>query len=161
MTPEERLAYLLEVVAIPSNRGRLTHSWVAENVSLAAADAVYAAINSVSQPTALRYNVGNGIDTSAELWKAQAEAVAESDESLAPHLESLRDFELIRMPRWQSEGYESEPTLALVEKELIVSSTRSKLTNIAAFLDTVDLSGYTATTLQTAIDSRMASEDGI
>jgi hypothetical protein len=49
------------------------------------------------------------------LWKAQAEAVAESDESLAPHLESLRDFELIRMPRWQSEGYESEPTLAQIE----------------------------------------------
>jgi len=119
MTPEERLAYLLEVVAIPSNRGRLTHSWVAENVSLAAADAVYAAINSVSQPTALRYSVGNGIDTSAALWKQQAEAVAESDESLRPYLESLRDFELIRMPRWQSEGYESEPTLADIEQEFL------------------------------------------
>jgi hypothetical protein len=118
MTPEERLAYLLEVVAIPSNRGRLTHSWVAENVSLAAADAVYAAINSVSQPTALRYNVGNGIDTSAALWKAQAEAVAESDESLAPYLESLRDFELIRMPRWQSEGYDSEPRLEQITREV-------------------------------------------
>jgi hypothetical protein len=115
----------LEVVAIPSNRGRLTHSWVAENVSLAAADAVYAAINSVSQPTALRYNVGNGIDTSAELWKAQAEAVAESDESLAPHLESLRDFELTRMPRWQSEGYESEPTLEQITDELTRDETRN------------------------------------
>ena len=160
MTPQERLDYLLEVAATPSNRGRLTHSWVAENISLEAADGVYAAINAVSQPSALRFVTGNGIDTTAALWKAQAEAVAAANESLAPFLVTLRDFESIYQPRWQTEGYEAEPTLAQVTKELIISAARSKITNIAAFLDTVDLSEFTAESLQAAIDSRMSSENG-
>ena len=123
MTPEQRLAHLLEVAPSPSNRGRLTHAWVSENVSLAVADGVYAAINAVSVPTALRYvtgilGSGQGIDTTAALWKTQAAAVADSDESLAPHLVLLRDFELIYRPRWQTEGYESQPTLESVTAEI-------------------------------------------
>ena len=118
MTPEQRLAHLLEVAPSPSNRGRLTHAWVAENVSLAVADGVYAAVNAESVPTALRYVTGIGIDTMAALWKTQAAAVADSDESLAPHLVLLRDFELIYRPRWQTEGYESQPTLESVTAEI-------------------------------------------
>ena len=118
MTPEQRLAHLLEVAPSPSNRGRLTHAWVTENVSLAVADGVYAAINTVSVPTALRYVTGIGIDTTAALWKTQAAAVADSDESLAPHLILLRDFESVYRPRWQTEGYESQPTLESVTAEI-------------------------------------------
>ena len=118
MTTQERLDYLLETATTPSNRGRLTHTWVAENISLTVADAVYSAVNAVSVPTALRYATGNGIDTSATLWKAQAEAVAASSELLSPHLETLRDFELLSVPRWQVEGYQSEPTLKSVQAEI-------------------------------------------
>ena len=118
MTPEQRLAHLLEVAPSPSNRGRLTHAWVTENVSLAVADGVYEAVNAVSAPTALRYVTGNGINTTAALWKTQAAAVADSDESLAPHLVLLRDFELIYRPRWQTEGYELQPTLESVTAEI-------------------------------------------
>jgi hypothetical protein len=118
MNAEQRLALLLESEAKPSGRGRLTHAWVAENVSLTVADGVYAAINAVSVPTALRYVTGNGIDTAAALWKAQATAVAASSESLAPHLVLLRDFELVYLPRWQIEGYQSAPTLDSVSLEL-------------------------------------------
>jgi hypothetical protein len=117
MTPQERLDYLLEVIAEPSKRGRLTHAWVAENVSLAVADGVYAAINAVSVPTALRYVTGNGIDTTAELWKTQATAVSDAVESLAPFLVLLRDFELSYLPRWQSLGM-SEPTIESVAAEM-------------------------------------------
>jgi hypothetical protein len=136
MTPQERLDYLLEVVIAPSNRGRLTHTWVAENVSLAVADGVYAAINSVSVPSALRYVTGNGIDTSAELWKMQATGVAAVNESLAPYLLLLRDFELIYQPRWQVEGYNEEPTFELIEAELqakaISDWTESKVQQVSA-----------------------------
>ena len=114
MTNDERLAYLLETAPIPSNRGRLTHTWVAENISLAVADAVYGAVNDVSVPTALRYATGNGIDTTADLWKLQAAAVAANNELLSPHLAALKDFEYIYQPRWQTLGYEVAPTLESV-----------------------------------------------
>jgi len=123
MTPQERLDYLLETVSVPSNRGRLTHAWVAENINLNVADGVYNAINDVSQPTALRYATGNGIDTSAELWKMQANAVAVTNGELAPHLELLRDFELDRKSRWQVDGlYGSEPTLEQIESEIAAAA---------------------------------------
>ncbi len=118
MTPQKRLDYLLEVVLVPSNRGRLKHSWVAEHISLAAADAVFAAIDSQSKPTALRFAAGDGIDTAAALWKQQAEAVAAGNPLLAPHLAELRDFELVWRPRWQVEGYQAEPTLASITAEI-------------------------------------------
>lgn len=118
MTPQARLDYLLESIVLPSNRGRLTHAWVAENISLAVADAVYAAINANSVPTALRFVTGDGIDTTATLWKQQATAVAGSNQLLAEHLVTLRDFESISIPRWQSEGYESQPRLGQIIKEL-------------------------------------------
>ena len=162
MTPQERLDYLLEVAATPSNRGRLTHSKVSAEPSLghAIADQVYAAIKAMSEPTSIRYAAGEGIDTTSPAWKQQANHVAEQNELLAPFLVTLRDFESIYQPRWQTEGYEAEPTLEQVTKETITSATRSKLTNIAAWLDTVDLSEFTASTLQAAIDGLMASEDG-
>lgn len=117
-TPEELLDYLRELVTQPSGRGRLTHTWVADHIGLAVADAIYGAVNAVTPPTALRYAVGDGIDTSATLWKMQAEQVAQQVEQLAPHLDLLRDFELIRMPRWQSLGYPIELTIGLIQAEI-------------------------------------------
>lgn len=135
MTPEQRLAYLLEVVSVPSNRGRLTHSWVAENISLAVADAVFAAIDSQSKPTALRFAAGDGIDTAAALWKQQAEAVAAGNPLLAPHLAELRDFELVQRVRWQALGYSQAPTLetitAELEAETLATAARERLARIS------------------------------
>jgi hypothetical protein len=113
LTDSEVLAVMLEVVERPSNRGRLTHEKVSEHplLGLVVADAIYGAIASISPPSAVRYNVGSGIDTSAELWKQQAEAVAEQNQQLAPFLELLRDWELARAPRWQLAGLESEPAI--------------------------------------------------
>lgn len=136
MTAETRLAELLEIVEAPSNRGRLTHDWIAQNIGLEFADTIYAAINSSSPATALRFVAGVGIDTSADPWKRQAEAVAASIESLQPHLPTLRDFETIRQPRWQTEGYEKEPTLADVQAALKAEAQRvidKRLTNATAF----------------------------
>ena len=117
-TAEQLHTYLLASEQVPSGRGRLTHAWVAENIGMSVADAVYAAIDSVSPPTALRYNVGNGIDTTAEFWKQQASAVAVAAPALAPYLETLRDFEFTTRPRWQALGYETEPTIESVQSEL-------------------------------------------
>ncbi len=118
MNAQERLDHLLEEVLIPSNRGRLTHAWVAENVSLAVADGVYTAINAVSAPTALRFVAGTGIDTTAGLWKQQAAAVAQAIPQLSPFLELLRDFELLKQRQWQVEGYAQAPTLEQIQAEL-------------------------------------------
>jgi len=118
MNAEQRLDYLLEVIPVPSGRGRLTHTWVAENIGLAVADQVYAEVKKVSEPTALRFATGDGIDTSAELWKTQAEVVAAQNHELVEHLEMLRDFESDMKPRWQKEGYAEEPTLESVQAEL-------------------------------------------
>jgi len=125
MNAEQRLDYLLEVIPVPSGRGRLTHTWVAENIGLAVADQVYAAIKEVSEPTALRFATGDGIDTSAELWKTQAEAVAEQNQELVEHLEMLRDFESDRKPRWQTEGYAEEPTLQSVTAAITRDATQA------------------------------------
>lgn len=139
MTAEQRLAYLLEVVSTPSNRGRLTHAWIAENVSLAVADGVYAAINAVSVPTAMRYTTGNGIDTTAALWKLQATAVAQSNESLSPHLDLLRDFESVRKPRWEIEGYATAPTLEQIQLSIDKDRLRTDaVTRYNAFIEALD-----------------------
>lgn len=127
LSDQECLDWLLAVDTKPSNRGRLTHEWVSENVSLAVADAVFAAISEVSPPSAQRYNVGNGIDTTAELWKTQANALASAGSPLSPHLKVLRDFELITGPRWQLWGIESEPTITSVAE-----SRQDELDRIAA-----------------------------
>jgi len=123
-TDAEIAAYFAESVSVPSSRGRLTHTWVADNISLAAADGIYNAINVVSPPSALRYVTGNGIDTSAALWKQQAEAVAASNASLAPLLPALRDFELAIMPRWQVVGTSEAPTAESVREVIETEKLR-------------------------------------
>jgi hypothetical protein len=138
MTPQERLDYLLATTQVPSNRGRLTHTWVAENISLAVADGVFAAVKQVSEPTALRYSVGNGIDTTAALWKQQAIAVAASNNTLAPHLNTLKDFELLKIPRWQIEGYDNEPTLEQITIELAKANWRVRFDAALNKVDTIE-----------------------
>ena len=163
MTPQERLDYLTAVASYPSGRGRITHAWVTENIGLGVADGIHGALNTLSPPAAARYATGNGVDTTAAWWKARVTAAA-SNEAIAPHLETLRDFESIYQLRWQAEGYESEPTLADVTKQAIVDTTRTtinaKATAINAWLDAADLSAYTEATLQTYCDSLLASADG-
>lgn len=118
MTPDQRLSELLEIVPVASNRGALTHDWLAANVSLEVAEAVYAVINSVSPATASRFATGKGIDTRVPVWKSQATAVAAANESLSPFLVLLRDFEFDYRPQWQVEGYDAEPTLESVTLEM-------------------------------------------
>jgi hypothetical protein len=120
------LAHLLATGSTPSNRGRLTHEKVSEHplLGLAVADAIYGAINSVSPPSAVRYNVGSGIDTSAELWKQQAEAVAEQNAGLAPFLELLRDWELDKGPLWELLQIEFLPTIEDVAAWRLDADTR-------------------------------------
>lgn len=117
MTPQERLDHLLAIAPFPSNRGRITHTWVAENIGLETADGIHAAINAQSPPAAARYATGNGIDTAADWWKARVEAAA-SNAAIALHLETLRDFESIYQTGWQAEGYVAEPTLESVTLEI-------------------------------------------
>lgn len=164
---QECLDWLLAVDTKPSNRGRLTHEWVSENISLAVADAVFAAISEVSPPSAQRYNVGNGIDTTAELWKQQAEAVAVAVPSLAPHLTKLRDFELVTGPRWQLFGISFEPTADEIAKSRIIETARqqirdevARLNRIKAWIDQLDTAEMTVQEVDDYVSAIMASDDG-
>jgi len=170
-TAEECLAWLLETEQVPSGRGRLTHDWVAKEIDLDVADAIYAAVAAVSPPTALRYNVGSGIDTSSSTWKEQATAVAAANPALAAHAEVLRDFEIITRPRWAGLGYAVEPTLDQIAKERFVAATRAeiaarlrKLTAksnaVSGWLDILDTSGMTPDAVQSYCDDLLGSDTG-
>lgn len=171
-TAAERRAQLAATVTIPSNRGRLTHTWVAENLGLAVADGVYNSIASISVPTAQRYAVGTGIDTTAETWKTQAEAVAVAVPALAPYLSTLRDFESLTVTTWQKMGGTSEvpsveeiqSAMDEIEKQTIISTTRtaaaSRHNNLKAWLDEYSLDGKTAEQVQAYCDDLLDSSDG-
>ena len=164
MTPQERLDYLLEVEFVPVNRPILFTD-ISNLVGLQAAAMVVGTLKQAAIQNPLletvviaMSSVGLFINTAER--QGMIDQLAIAGEWPDEVRDAVKGLGGTTQPRWQTEGYEAEPTLAQVTKELIISASRSKITNIAAFLDTVDLSAYTASTLQSAIDGLMVSEDG-
>ena len=164
MTPQERLDYLIEVEFVPVNRPILFTD-ISNLVGLQAAAMVVGTLKQAAIQNPLletvviaMSSVGLFINTAERQGMIDQLAIAgEWPDEVRDAVKGLGGS---TQPRWQTQGYEIAPTLELVTKELIISAARSKLTNIAAFLDTVDLSEFTAESLQAAIDSRMSSENG-
>lgn len=117
MNAQERLTELLEVVAVPSNRGRLTNSALGDLTSPEVAETIYDLIKASTESYAIQFVVG-GIDTSTPAWKARVDAIQVNDPGLAQIKPMIRDWETMSQPRWQSLGYDTEPTLESVQAEI-------------------------------------------
>jgi len=165
MNAEQRLAYLLESVWVPTNRGVVLRD-------------VYAAAGDAEGLVALTLRrVKNPIlsDEMSDAERNQAEVLAEqvsqaciamstkdglvlSDEKsqalidilayLGNWPDAVRDAVKalggVWKPRWQIEGLQSQPTLESIEKQLLIDATRtavsSRTTAINAWLDAIDMS---------------------
>lgn len=178
MTPQERLDYLLTDVWVPTNavislaviRAALPQqAYGLVLVTLANAkkpqadtpEAIAAATEMEGVFIALN---GPGISLSSPDRQAVIDQLAAAGQWPDAVRDAIKALGGVWRPRWQAEGYQSEPTLEQISKELIVSATRtaisSKKTAINAWLDAVDFSQYTEAELQAYCDALLASEDG-
>jgi hypothetical protein len=168
MNAEQRLEYLLETQWAPTNKAVLFADITAV-VGLEATAMVVGTIKAASAANPLMDTIliamsSVGLSLSTAERQGVIDMLADAGEWPDEVTAAVKALGGVYKPRWQSEGYESEPTLEQVSKELIVSETRiavnSKATTINAWLDAYDLSDKTLEDVQAYADSLLASEDG-
>ena len=168
MNAQERLAYLLESEWVATNKSVLFAD-ITEVIGLEATALVVGTIKAASTANPLMETILIAMSTvGLSLSTAERQSVIDSLAVAGQWPDAVRDevkaLGGVDRPRWQSEGYEIEPTLERVTKELIVSDTRtsvnSKATAINAWLDVYVIADKSVAEVQAYADSLLASEDG-
>ena len=182
MTPQERLDYLLESVFVPTNR-LVTISDLESTLDDFGFALVRLTLDTASQPQivdgmsqveiliaratakkiedaveAMRSTDGLSLSTPAR--QAVIDQLAIAGEWPDTVRDTVKALGGVWQPRWQWEGYASEPTLTQVTNQMLVDFARSKITAINAWLDTYDVAGKTVQQVEQYIADLFASEDG-
>jgi hypothetical protein len=122
MTPEQRLAYLLETVFVPTNQ-QVLFADVTNAVGLEAGALVVGTIKAASAANPLletvliaMSTVGLGLGTTER--RAMIDSLAVAGEWPDAVRDAVKALGGVNQVRWQVEGYESQPTLSQVTTEL-------------------------------------------
>jgi hypothetical protein len=122
MTPEQRLAYLLETVFVPTNQ-QVLFADVTNAVGLEAGALVVGTIKAASAANPLletvliaMSTVGLGLGTTER--RAMVDSLAVTGEWPDAVRDAVKALGGVNQARWQVEGYETEPTLLQVTTEL-------------------------------------------
>jgi hypothetical protein len=164
MTPQERLDYLLEIETRP-NLQVVTVATVIKALGPANARIALGTLKQAGDVDPIVGAAYQSLSTvgitlhqpDRQEMIVEIGAVAEWPEALT---DAVRDLGRTRRPRWQWEGYATEPTLTQVTNQMLVDAARSKITAINAWLDTYDVADKTVEQVEQYIADLFASEDG-
>jgi hypothetical protein len=168
MTPQERRESLLADVWQPSERA-VTVADIVDAVGLDAAREVVATLQQAAAEDpilAASYQAlaTVGLTLSSSQRQALIDQLADGGKWPDNVRAAIKRLGGTWQPRWQAEGYRSEPTLETLVKQQIIEETRTeisvKATAIHAWLDTLDLEAYDTAQLQAYCAALLASGDG-
>jgi hypothetical protein len=168
MNAEERLAYLLESVWVPTNATITVAEIVNAVGSLDAARLVVGTIQAASSQDPLVASSHNALSTvgmslSGQDRQGLIDQLAIAGEWSDAVRDAVKALGGVWRARWQLEGLESEPTLDSVTKQLLIESARtqvnSRTTAINAWLDAIDMS-LSVEDIEAYIADLLSSDDG-
>jgi hypothetical protein len=175
MTAETRLAELLETPWVPTNKAVLFAD-ITALIGLESTALVVGTIKAASAQNPLMDTILIAMSTvGLSLSTAERQGVIDMLASAGSWPDSVRDnvkaLGGTYKPQWQTQGYESEPTIESVQAEIdaaaksvIVETAKTKVsakaTNVNAWLETYDTADKTIEDVQAYVDSLLASEDG-
>jgi hypothetical protein len=134
MTAQSRLAELLEIVATPTNRQIIVADIIAA-VGLDGSRLVLGTLQAASAQdpvlaAAYQALVTVGISLSGDDRQAMLDTLA----AVGSWPDSVRDavkaLGVLRRPRWQMEGYTSEPTMQQIQTEILRTDLRAQFDSI-------------------------------
>jgi hypothetical protein len=168
MNAEERLAYLLESVWVPTNATITVAEIVNAVGSLDAGRLVVGTLQAgASQDPILAASYQALSTVGMSLSGADRQGLIDQLAIAGEWPDSVRDAVKALggtwQARWQIEGLESEPTLDSVTKQLLIDAARtqvnSRATRINAWLDAIDMS-LPMDDIESYIADLLSSEDG-
>jgi len=168
MNAEERLAYLLESVWVPTNATITVAEIVNAVGSLDAARLVVGTLQAgASQDPILAASYQALSTVGMSLSGADRQGLIDQLAIAGEWPDSVRDAVKalggVWRARWQLEGYESKPTLDSVTKQLLIDAARtavnSRTTRINAWLDAIDMS-LSMDDIESYIADLLSSDDG-
>lgn len=179
MNAQERLNYLLETIVTPTNTG-VTLAMIEDTVGHAAWPLVRLTLQSATVPASdsqvdqlIAVQMGDalaalrsatGLLLSPQIRQDMIDLLASRGSWPDSVRDAIKALGVSRQARWQQEGYETEPKLELVTKQLIVSEGISRVsarhTASKAWLDSFEVANKTAEQVQSFVDSIVNSEDG-
>ena len=148
MTPQERLDFLLETVQTPTN-AMVTFSTITDALGgdLAATQATALVVGTMKAGAATNPLLdtvviamsNNGISLSSPVRQTILDQLAVAGEWPDAMRGAIKALGVLVRPRWQIEGYVTEPTLADMETEVTKATLRQTATDRwNAFIDAMD-----------------------
>jgi len=168
MNAEERLAYLLESVWVPTNATITVAEIVNAVGSLDAARLVVGTLQAgASQDPILAASYQALSTVGMSLSGADRQGLIDQLAIAGEWPDSVRDAVKALggtwRARWQIDGLENEPTLNSVTKQLLIDAARtavnSRATRINAWLDAIDMS-LSVAEIESYIADLLSSDDG-
>jgi len=142
MNAQERLAYLLESVWVPTNR-QVLFADITGAVGLEATALVVGTIKAAAASNPLMDTIiiamsTNGLSLSSPERQGVIDSLAIAGEWPDAVRDAVKALGGVWRPRWQSEGYESEPTLEQITIELAKQDWRERFDAILNQIGTVE-----------------------
>jgi hypothetical protein len=142
MNAQERLAYLLESVWVPTNKqvlfADITGAVGLEATALVVGTIKAAAASNPLMDTILIAMSSVGLSLSTADRQGVIDSLAIAGEWPDAVRDAVKDLGGVWRPRWQSEGYESEPTLEQITIELAKQDWRERFDAILNQIGTVE-----------------------
>jgi hypothetical protein len=181
MTPQERLDYLLESVWVPTNalvtigtirdeigftpeQYGLVRGTLETAIATLKADAdPIKKMQGIDLQDALAAMLSRGISLSSENRQATIDLLAAFGQWPDAVRDAVKALGGTNQPRWQTLGFEAEPTLESIQKQLLIEATRtavnSRSTAIGAWLDTIKMT-QSMEEIKAFIADLLTSDDG-
>jgi len=142
MNAQERLAYLLESVWVPTNKqvlfADITGAVGLEATALVVGTIKAAAASNPIMDTIIIAMSTNGLSLSSTERQGVIDSLAIAGEWPDAVRDAVKALGGINRPRWQSEGYSSEPTLEQITIELAKQDWRERFDAILNQIGTVE-----------------------
>jgi hypothetical protein len=164
MNAQERLAYLLESVWVPTNK-QVLFADITGAVGLEATALVVGTIKAAAASNPLMDTIiiamsTNGLSLSTTERQGVIDSLAIAGEWPDAVRDAVKDLGGVWRTRWQSEGYENEPTLAAATRDVLRDQIKAKTTAMVGWLDALDVSAMTVEQVEAYAADLLASEDG-
>jgi hypothetical protein len=164
MNAQERLAYLLESVWVPTNK-QVLFADITGAVGLEATALVVGTMKAASAANPLMDTIIIAMSTvGLSLSSPERQGVIDSLAIAGEWPDAVRDAVKalggVWRTRWQSEGYENKPTLAAATRDVLRDQIKAKTTAMVGWLDALDVSAMTVEQVEAYAADLLASEDG-
>lgn len=164
MNAQERLDYLLGTEWVPTNRQVIVADIIAA-VGLESSRIVLGTLQAASAQdpvlaAAYQALVTVGVSISGADRQAMLDTLATVGSWTNEVRNAIKALGGVDRPRWQIEGYESEPTLAAATRDVLRDSIRAKTTAMVGWLDALNVSSMTVAEVEAYVADLLESDDG-